>query len=132
VSIAPDLPEVWGDRVRLLQVMQNLLDNAVKFMGGQTSPSIEIGYRPEGSVVFVKDNGSGIEPRYHDRIFGLFDKLDADSTGSGVGLALVRRIVELHGGRAWVESEGRERGATFCFTLPPRPLPGDTHPPTRR
>ena len=65
----------------------------------------------------MRDNGQGIEPRFLERVFGLFEKLDAGGEGTGVGLALVRRIVEAHGGRAWAESEGLGRGATFCFTL---------------
>ncbi len=120
VEVAPQLPEVFGDRVRLVEVMQNLLDNAVKFMGDQAVPRIEIGVREETSrrVFFVRDNGLGIEPRFHDRVFGLFDKLDPRSEGTGIGLALVKRIIEVHGGRIWVESEGQGQGATFCFTLP--------------
>jgi len=127
VVIADDLPVVLVDRARLLEVLQNLIDNAARFSAAQDEPLIEVGCRREaqGDVVFVRDNGIGIDPRYHDRIFGLFDKLDADGEGTGVGLALARRIVELHGGRIWVESEGDGRGSTFCFTLGrPDPEPG--------
>ncbi len=99
--------------------MQNLIDNAAKFMGDQKEPRIVIGTRKAGmeTIFFVKDNGAGIEPRHQERVFNLFDKLDPKSAGTGVGLALVKRIVEVHGGRIWVESEGQEKGATFLFTL---------------
>jgi signal transduction histidine kinase len=60
----------------------------------------------------------GIDAQYHNRIFGLFDKLDATSEGTGIGLAIVKRIVETHGGKIWVESEGSGKGSTFCFTIP--------------
>ena len=122
MDIQAGLPTVCGDRVRILEVIQNLLDNAAKFMGDQPNPRIEIGARGEGddAVFFVRDNGLGIDPRHHERIFGLFDKLDSAGEGTGVGLALVKRIVELHGGRIWVESEGAGKGAVFCFTLPAR------------
>ncbi len=120
VDIQSGLPMVRGDRVRLLEVIQNLIDNAAKFMGDQKDPRIEIGARGQGAetVFFVRDNGIGIDPQHHERIFGLFDKLDSGADGTGVGLALVKRIVELHGGRIWVESEGSGEGAVFCFTLP--------------
>jgi chemotaxis family two-component system sensor kinase Cph1 len=123
VRIADDLPAVRGDRARLLEVLQNLVDNAAKFMGGQREPRVEIGVRAEGcdKVFFVSDNGIGIDARFHDRIFGLFEKLDPDSEGSGVGLALIKRIVDQHKGRVWVESEGEGRGTTVCFTLPEAP-----------
>jgi len=123
VEIAKQLPTVWGDRARLLEVLQNLVDNAAKFMGGQPAPRIEIGVRGAGDerVLFVKDNGRGIEPRFRERVFGLFEKLDPGSEGSGVGLALVRRIVDLHKGRIWIESEGEGRGTAVCFTLPDAP-----------
>jgi signal transduction histidine kinase len=117
--VADDLPVVMADRARLLEVMQNLIDNAARFSARRDEPLIEVGRRRDGDqeVIFVRDNGIGVDPRYHERVFGLFDKLDADGEGTGVGLALARRIVELHGGRIWVESEGEGHGATFCFTL---------------
>jgi len=123
VELAEPLPAVRGDRPRLVELVQNLLDNAAKFMGDQPQPRVEVGARAEGprTVFFVRDNGRGIEPRYHDKVFGLFDRLDPADDGTGVGLALVKRIVEVHGGRVWVESDGPGRGSTFCFTLPLAP-----------
>ncbi len=121
VLIQPNLPSVYGDRPRLVEVLQNLLDNAAKYMGNQPQPRIKIGQRGEENgfpVFFVRDNGIGIEPLHHERIFGLFNKLDPQSEGTGVGLALVKRIIEVHGGRIWVESEAG-KGAVFFFTLPP-------------
>jgi len=120
IAIDPALPIVSGDRVRLLEVMQNLLDNAIKFMGDQVEPRIEVGVREiDGEkVFFVSDNGGGIDPRYLQKIFDLFDRLQPEIEGTGVGLALVKRIVEVHGGRVWAESVGQGRGSTFCFTLP--------------
>ena len=114
------LPLVRGDRPRLVEVLQNLLDNAAKFMGDQAHPRVEVGARADNGtpVFFVRDNGRGIEPRYHEKVFGLFDRLDPQDDGTGIGLALVKRIVELHGGRVWVESDGPGHGSTFCFTLP--------------
>lgn len=120
VALSPRLPVVYGDRPRLLEVMQNLIENAVKFIGDQEKPRIEVGAEERGDeyVCFVRDNGIGIEPSYQERVFGLFDKLDADSEGSGIGLALVKRIIEVHRGRIWVESVGAYSGSTFYFALP--------------
>jgi len=120
IRTQPDLPAVYGDRQRLTEVLQNLLDNAIKYMGDQPDPRIEIGQQGEEDgkpVFFVKDNGIGVAPEYHERIFGLFNKLDPQSDGTGVGLALIKRIVEVHGGRIWVESE-LGQGSTFYFSLP--------------
>jgi signal transduction histidine kinase len=114
---------VRGDRKRLLEVFLNLLDNSVKFMGDQPEPRIEIGMRKgdDGNLVFyVGDNGIGIEPRFNERIFGIFHKLDAMSEGTGIGLALVKSIIEMHAGKVWVESEGLDKGTMFCFTIPNR------------
>ena len=120
IQISENLPSIYGDRPRVFEVFQNLIDNAAKFMEGQLNPRIEIGVQGELNnkpVFFVRDNGIGISPQFKDRIFGLFDKLNAQSEGTGIGLALVKRIVEFHGGRIWVESEVGQ-GATFYFTLP--------------
>jgi signal transduction histidine kinase len=119
VHIAPDLPVVIGDRPRLLEVLQNLLDNAVKFMGAQPQPCINFGVRRDAqeAVCYVRDNGIGIAPRYHEKVFGLFERLDGASDGTGIGLTLVKRIIEVHGGRIWVESAGEGHGSTFCFTV---------------
>ena len=121
VQTQPNLPAVHGDRQRLTEVLQNLLDNAAKYMGAQSDPRIEIGQQGEENhnpIFYVKDNGIGIAPQYHERIFGLFNKLDPKSEGTGIGLALVKRIVEVHGGRIWLESDGVPgKGSTFYFTL---------------
>jgi len=121
LEITPGLPVVFGDRLRLVQVMQNLIDNATKFMGSQPAPCIVIGCEGEEDgkpIFYVKDNGIGIEPGNHEKIFSLFDKLDPHSEGTGVGLTLVKRILEVHGGRIWMESAGKDLGTTFYFTLP--------------
>ncbi len=126
VLVDPGLPVVVGDRLRLQQLYQNLLSNALKYMGEQSLPQIEVGWRRDveaaggapAPVFFVSDNGIGIDMRYQEKVFGLFERLDAAEEGTGVGLALVKRIVEMHGGRIWVESEGLGSGSSFCFTLP--------------
>jgi len=120
VRIGSSFPRIRGDRARLLEVIQNLLDNAVKYMGDQPRPIVEIGFRdgPEGVTFYVKDNGIGIEPRHHRRVFELFEQLDPTVQGSGIGLSLAKRIIACHGGKLWVVSEGKNRGSTFYFTMP--------------
>ncbi|MBL8099122.1 MAG: PAS domain S-box protein [Anaerolineales bacterium] len=120
MMIQPNLPTVFGDRQRLIEVAQNLINNAAKFMQNQTKPQIEIGTSGEENgftIFYVKDNGIGIPTKLQDRIFGLFDKLDSQTEGTGIGLAIVKRIVEVHGGKIWVQSEAG-KGSTFFFTLP--------------
>jgi signal transduction histidine kinase len=120
--INQDLPDVYGDRLRLVEVIQNLIENGLTFSKREIRPEIEVGCL-EGDrdpVFYVQDNGIGIDPKYPEKIFDLFEKLDAASEGTGVGLALVKRIVEVHGGRIWVESEPGE-GTAFFFTVPLEP-----------
>jgi len=121
VRVEAELPIVNVDRIRLVEVLQNLIVNATKFTRQTEKPVIEIGTRVINAeqAFFVKDNGIGIAPEYHQKVFGLFDKLDAKSEGTGIGLALVKRIIEVHGGTIWVESE-IGKGATFFFTLEPK------------
>lgn len=109
-----------GDQIRLTEIWQNLIDNAVKYMGEQPAPRIEIGIRDDGheQVFYVRDNGLGIDPRYSHKVFGLFEKLDPKTPGTGLGLALVKKVVELYKGRIWLESEGPGQGSCFLFTLP--------------
>lgn len=119
VSVQPDLPMVYVDKPRLLEVVQNLLDNAAKFMGNQPNPRIEVGLNGDENgwhVFFIRDNGIGIAGEYQERIFGLFNRLNPDIEGTGIGLTLVKRIIEFSGGRIWVESEPG-KGSTFYFTV---------------
>jgi len=109
-----------GDRPRLVEIWQNLLDNAIKFMGEQPHPRVEVGVEEhaEDTVFYVRDNGQGIDPRHRDKVFNLFERLEARGEGTGLGLAMARRIVELYEGRIWVESAGVGQGSCFRFTLP--------------
>lgn len=120
-----DLPTVQGDSVLLLELMQNLIANALKYRTAGI-PQIHISSQEtaEECTISVRDNGIGIESEHTEKIFRPFTRLHgADVAGSGLGLAVCRRIVERHGGRIWVESAAG-LGATFFFTLP-KILPGD-------
>ncbi len=120
LDVESNLPVIFGDRTRLREVLENLIDNAAKYMGDQSQPWIKIGVKPDikNTVFYVKDNGIGIDLKYHDKVFSIFDKLNPSTEGTGVGLAIVKRIVEVHGGSIWVESEGDGKGTAFCFTVP--------------
>jgi signal transduction histidine kinase len=122
VTISPELPRLYGDRLYLGELLKGLIENAARYLNGQRDPHIEIGVRQQDNqqIIFVRDNGPGIDPRYHNRIFNLFEKLDPMTEGSGIGLALAKRVVEMHGGKIWVESVGEGQGSTFCFTIPTR------------
>src|SRR5690606_33828888 len=115
------LPKAIGDRSLLEQVWVNLLSNAIKFSSGKEHPVIEVGAINEERehVYFVRDNGVGYDPRHADKLFGVFQRLhhSDEFPGTGVGLALVHRIVSRHGGRIWADAKPGE-GATFHFTLP--------------
>ena len=115
-----ELPRVFGDRIRLLQLLRILVENAVVYMGRQAEPRLEIGAesRRGKHVIFVRDNGVGIDPADLERAFDVFRRLDPRGTGTGVGLAMARRIVEMHGGRIRAESEGKGSGSTFVVELP--------------
>ncbi len=129
VQVTTDPVLITGDRRRLVEVFQNLIDNAVKFAGQQSLPRIEIGTEENRgeTVFFVRDNGIGIDPRHHNKLFGLFEKLHPGTPGTGIGLAIVKRIVEVHGGRIWAESAGQDQGSSFRFTLSQTRRPSNPH-----
>lgn len=132
VVIGNQLPTIRVDRRRLVEVLQNLLENATKFVVPGRAPRVEIGFRAEPDrAFFVRDNGQGIDPLYRQRIFNIFEKLDPKVEGSGIGLSLVLRIIEAHGGRIWAESPGPLEGATFLFTLGPECWGEETSGPKR-
>jgi signal transduction histidine kinase len=123
VSVAEDFPTVHVDRMRIEELLVNLIVNSINYRGEEPHPKIEIGHRVEGeseeTVFFVRDNGIGIDKSQHEKVFDLFYRVDAGGKGTGVGLAIVKRIVEMHGSRVWIESE-KGKGCTVCFTLPVR------------
>lgn len=116
-----ELPDAHGDRALLRQVWANLIANARKYSGKKAQPVIEIGGRVEDreTAYWVRDNGAGFDMRYYDKLFGVFQRLHAEDefAGSGVGLAIVDRVVTRHGGRVWAEGK-TDVGATFHFALP--------------
>lgn len=120
VRICNEMPVIYGEKVRMREVMQNLMENSLKYMGDQQNPCIEIGsYSQNNNYVFyVKDNGMGIDPKVQEEIFNVFGQLDKKSEGTGVGLSLVQKIIEYHNGKVWVESQGKNKGATFKFCIP--------------
>lgn len=123
LNVQEDMPQVYGDRQRLAEVAQNLLENALKFSREAAIPKVSVSARPEGDLVIccVEDNGIGIEPEFQDQVFGLFNRLDQSYEGTGIGLTLVQRIIEVHNGKIWIESPGKDKGARLCFSLPAVP-----------
>jgi PAS domain S-box-containing protein len=119
IDINPNMPTVLGDRLRLLEVYANLIENALKFRSETSTPQVNISAEiQKGEVIcWVRDNGIGIALENHERVFGIFNKLNPKTDGTGVGLAIVKRIIEGHGGRIWIESAGIDRGTTVFFTL---------------
>ncbi len=119
VSVAENLPLVVGKKRHLVSAVGHLIDNATKFAEDGAEPHVEIGTRTDGleTVFYVRDQGIGIDRRHHADIFGLFYRLDQSREGIGIGLVVAERVIRTHAGRIWVESEGKGRGATFCFTL---------------
>lgn len=119
VEVQPNMPTVLVDRNRIIEALQNLLDNACRFSKDKPHPTVKIGFRVEAGedIFFVADNGIGIPHEYHDKVLGLFEQLHPEEGGTGIGLAIVKRIIETHEGRLWIESPGEGLGATVCFTL---------------
>ena len=118
VKVDKEFPMVIGDSIRMREVIENLLDNAIRYIGDEPN-QIAIGCRQQDGeqVFYVKDNGIGIDPQHFESVFELFKRHVKTIAGDGVGLAITKRIIEAHGGRIWVESEGEGKGACFCFTM---------------
>ena len=113
-----NFPTLCTERIKVQQVLQNLISNGIKY-NDKTYGLVSISSYENGRYVRfdITDNGMGIGKEYHEKIFGLFNKLEAQSNGTGIGLALVKRIIEVHGGRIWIESQPG-LGTTFYFTIP--------------
>ncbi len=140
LRIADDLPTVWGDRDRLGQLFSNLISNGLKY-NQSARPEVEVGVRPGNDLagqpagqvcLYVRDNGIGIDPKFHIKVFQIFRRLHPREhyEGTGAGLAICQKIIQAHGGRIWVESQPG-KGATFCLTLPLPPVDADIGTKTR-
>ena len=118
ISIQKNLPTLYGNTWRFNQIFQNLIQNAIKY-NDKENGMIEVGFWEKDNYFefFVKDNGMGIQPRYFDKIFKVFTKLDSESSSSGIGLSTVKKIIEFYQGKIWLESQ-EKIGATFFFTIP--------------
>jgi len=121
LHIQPGLPTLTCDPIRIKQVFKNLISNAIKY-NDKPHPVIEIGCHADDSsyAFFVRDNGPGIDPKYHEKIFRIFQRLvhREERDGTGIGLAICKKIVEGHGGKIWVESGEAKAGSTFLFNIP--------------
>ena len=117
IATQADLPVISGNPGQLAQLYQNLIDNAIKFSRDGHPANIELGWEPAEACFFVDDNGCGIPAGYQEKVFSLFDQLDPEQAGSGIGLATAKRIVEAHGGKIWLQSPSPLGGTKFCFTL---------------
>ncbi|MDX9977235.1 MAG: HAMP domain-containing sensor histidine kinase [Candidatus Cloacimonadales bacterium] len=115
VSFDENMPNVYGDERRIKQLYQNILENAIKYSKPDQAPLINIGYNDSLQAFFVKDNGIGIKKELGNRVFDVFQKMSPMSEGSGIGLSIVKRIIESHKGKIWYESS--DNGTTFYFTL---------------
>jgi len=123
ITVEPNLPVITAEEPRFIEVFLNLIENAIKYKQADKDPEIKIGTRYSDDntkqfVFYVQDNGIGIDPRYFKKVFGLFERLSNDKNGSGVGLAIVKRIVDVHGGAIWIEAVEVGKGSRVCFTLP--------------
>ncbi len=123
LEIVPNLPVIYANESRTLQIFENFLSNALKYVHNKSGPNLRIGSKEdeENFLIFFEDNGPGIPEAYHDKIFGLFNRLDTTMDGTGIGLAVVKRIMKFHNGDAWVEST-QGKGATFWIKFPKKQM----------
>lgn len=119
IAVAPDLPEIMYDPVRLGQVLNNLISNAIKYSSSKSPPKIELGWSKEKKEIrfWVKDNGIGISSDNINKVFKPFTRVSGDKRGTGIGLSIVKTIIERHGGKIWVDSQ-MNKGSTFYLTIP--------------
>jgi light-regulated signal transduction histidine kinase (bacteriophytochrome) len=116
-----DLPVIFGDENQMIELLQNLIENSIKFSIDTPDVTVSARLEDENYVFSVKDRGIGIDPIYSEKIFRIFQRLHGrnEYEGTGIGLAICKRIVERHGGRIWLQSE-LSNGSTFCFSIPGR------------
>lgn len=119
-SISEPLPMFEGNESRVLQVFENIISNAIKYTQDDGTGKIEIGGHTDGNwtQIYIKDNGPGIEEQYHEKVFSLFQRLESNQEGTGVGLAIVQKIMKFHHGKVWIESKGQGTGCTFWLRFP--------------
>lgn len=129
LKISENLPEIYGDKNRMIQVFGNLMDNAIKYMGNQKKPVIKIETIKIGEEVQfqVIDNGSGMDKKSLEKLFSPFERFHPDTNGTGLGLYMIKQIIESHGGQIKADSPGKEMGTVFFITLPNARLRGENH-----